>query len=132
MLPLIAHLPACLSRTNTGRSRATPLARIRTPALCLTLTLTHPHHTLHIHTQPWYEAPFSSRRNIVLTMLGGSAALLFYNKSERRERGGQRGPWIGGGGRADGLAEADMQAAGSCGVRSPPRPFNKTRNPPAT
>ncbi|KAI8466813.1 MAG: hypothetical protein J3K34DRAFT_524222 [Monoraphidium minutum] len=29
---------------------------------------------------PWYELPFSSRRNIMLTMLGGSGALLFYNK----------------------------------------------------
>lgn len=29
---------------------------------------------------PWYEVPFSSRRNIMLTMVGGSAAMLFYNK----------------------------------------------------
>ena len=46
----LACLPACLSRTNTGRSRATPLARIRTPALCLTLTLTLIHITLFIFT----------------------------------------------------------------------------------
>lgn len=29
---------------------------------------------------PWYEVPFSSRRNIMLTMLAGSGAWLFYNK----------------------------------------------------
>ncbi|GBF97608.1 hypothetical protein Rsub_10744 [Raphidocelis subcapitata] len=29
---------------------------------------------------PWYEVPFASRRNMFLSVLGGSAALLFYNK----------------------------------------------------
>lgn len=32
--------------------------------------------------QGWWEAPFSSRRNIFVTMLSGGAALWVLNKSE--------------------------------------------------
>lgn len=32
--------------------------------------------------QPWYEVPFSSRRNIIATMVLGTAAVWVWNKSE--------------------------------------------------
>jgi hypothetical protein len=48
------------------------------------VTRARPHHTPSPKNkptkQPWYEAPFASRRNIALSMLGGSAAWLFYTK----------------------------------------------------
>ncbi len=38
----------------------------------------------------WYEAPFSSRRNIALSLLGGAAALWLFEHSEWLQRGFQR------------------------------------------
>ena len=34
--------------------------------------------------QPWYEVPFASRRNIVVSMLVGTAGIWVWNKSESR------------------------------------------------
>jgi hypothetical protein len=40
--------------------------------------------------QGWWEAPFTSRRNIALTMLAGSAGLWLVNNSESMSRGSRR------------------------------------------
>ncbi len=40
------------------------------------------HPLLSSRTQPWYEMPFASRRNIALTMIAGSSSLWLINNSE--------------------------------------------------
>jgi hypothetical protein len=55
---------------------------VRSWVVASILTLTHAH--THTRTQPqaWYEVPFASRRNIVASMLLGTAGVWFWNKSE--------------------------------------------------
>lgn len=45
------------------------------------------HTLLLVAVQPWYEVPFASRRNIVATMLLGTAAVWVWNKSELLKTG---------------------------------------------